>query len=297
VFTSTVALTFQQVPQSFGAGLKEWKEQFVSLDGPVSGRLVWSYDEGTDHGNIVHELRNNDRRRITFARPEPGRFRLLRDGHPNQPTIAFTTVLADLPPGAYRIESNTRNVACTPRFNEQSFYFQVGDAGLPPPVPSARLFGWARSTRHNVEPFHSTRDNPDPMRFSWTYGGIVEFYPDVALSLPADSGYEIRATITGWRFLGSPPLDATAVDQSLAYQAPIRILWSKYPPPELRPPSVYSYHIKRVDEPVAVAVEVEYSYQLYDAAGAPVGMPLEGSIEGQFSVSLVYSQVLDGGRP
>jgi hypothetical protein len=87
------------------------------------------------------------------------------------------------------------------------------------------------------------------------------------------------------------------VDRALNERQPIRILWSKYPPPELRPPSTYTYRIARVDEPVAIAVEIEYSYQFFDAVGAPVGPPLEGSIEGQFTVSLVYSQVLDGGRP
>jgi hypothetical protein len=241
VFTSTVALRFQQTPHGFGDDLKAWKEQFVSLDGPVSGRLVWTYDEGTDHGGVVRELRNNDRRRISFTAPEPGKFRLLWSGHPNQPTLQFSTTLADLPARAYQIVTNTRNVACTPRFNEQTFYFQVGDAAPPPPAPSAHMFGWARSPHDGAtKPFYTTQDNPDPMRFTWMYGGMLEFYPDVNLSVPAASGYRVAATITGWHFRGSPPLDSTLMDQALAYRAPVRILWSKYPPPELHPPAVYA---------------------------------------------------------
>jgi hypothetical protein len=298
VLTSTVALRFAQTPHGFGEGLKEWKEQFITLDGPVSGRLVWAYDEGTDHGEPVRELRNNDRRRITFASPEPGKFRLLWSGHPNQPTIQFTTLLANLPDGAYRIVSNTRNVACTPRFNEQTFYFQVGEALPPPPAPSARLFGWARSPHDSAASlFYSTQSNSDPMHFAWAYGGMLVFYPDVALSLPEESGYRVAATISGWHFHGSPPLDSTPVDQALAYRAPIQILWSKYPPAGLHPPAAYAYRIARVDEPVTIAVTVDYTYQYYDMAGVPIGAPLDGSIEGQFSVALVYPQVLDGGRP
>jgi hypothetical protein len=299
VLTTTVALTFQQTPIGFGQDLKDWKEQTLLLEGPVSGRLIWSFDEGTDHGSTVRTLRNNDGRRITFMRPAPGLFRLLWGGHPNQPTIQFTTRLDQLPAGAYRIISHTQNSACTPRFAERTFYFQVdGVPSPPPPVPTVRLFGWARSPHDGATgSFASTAHNPDPTRFAWMYGGVLEFYPDLALTLPAVPGYQVSSTITGWHFRGSPPLDATAVDRALAYRQPLRILWSKYPPPELRPPEVETYRITRVDAPVTIAVTVDYTYQITDATGTPVGPALGGTVEGQFTVSLVYPQVLDGGRP
>ena len=106
----------------------------------------------------------------------------------------------------------------------------------------------------------------------------------------------MSASITGWQFRGSPPLDSTAVDRALGYRQPIRILWSKYPPRELHAPETDAYRIPRVDTPVAIAVTVDYTYQVYDAAGLPIGLPLSGSIEGQFSVALVYGQILDGGQ-
>lgn len=296
VFTSTVTLMFTQTPIGFGSDLKNWKEQFIRLEGPVGGRMIWAYDEGTDHGSTVRTLRTSNRRTL-FTRPVPGSFRLLWGGHPNQPTIQFTTALTQLPPGAYRITSHTQNSACTPRFNEQSFYFQVGEPA-PPPVPTVSIFGWARSPHDGAtRPFFTTSNNPDPTRFAWTYGGIVEFYPDVALTLPTASGYRVTTTITGWHFRGSPPLDAIPVDRPLAYRQPIRILWSKYPPPELHASDVHTYRIARVDEPVAITVSINYTYQLYDATGLPIGTPLTGSIEGQFTVALVYTQVLDGGQP
>ena len=37
-------------------------------------------------------------------------------------------------------------------------------------------------------------------------------------------------------------------------------------------------------------------FRKHDAAGIRLGPPLAGSIEGQFAVSLVYPQVLDGGH-
>jgi hypothetical protein len=165
-------------------------------------------------------------------------------------------------------------------------------------VPSANLLGWARSPHDGAtSPFYTTKNNPNSTHFSWMYGGMLEFYPDVDLSLPAAPGYRVTTTITGWRFRGSPLLDPTPVDRALAYRQPIRILWSKYPPPELQAPEVDAYRIARVDVPVAIAVTVEYTYQVSDTAGAPVGPPLSGAIAGQFTVSLVYTQVLDGGQP
>jgi hypothetical protein len=295
VLTTTVALTFQQTPTGFGGDLKAWKEQTLLLEGPVTGRLIWSYDEGTDHGSVVRTLSNDDRRRIAFTQPAPGFFRLLWSGNPGQPTIQFTTRLNGLPPGAYRIISHTQNGACTPRVTERSFYFQVGDAA-PPPVPSVGLFGWARSPHDGAATFASTRDNRDPTHFAWSYGGMLEFYPDVTLTLPRASGYRAAPTITSWHFHGSPPLNTTPVDRVLAYGQPIRIVWSKYPPPELHASNVEAYHIAQVDSPVTIMVTVDYTYQIYDTVGLPVGTPLTGSIEGQFTVSLVYPQVLKGGN-
>jgi hypothetical protein len=297
VFTSTVTLTFQQNPAGYGSGLKQWKEQSIELTGPVSGRLVWKYETGTDHGSIVRQLRNSDRRRITFARPVPGHFRLLWNGHPSQPTIQFSTVLEGLPSGVYQIVSDTRNVACTGRFNKQTFYFQVIGTTSPPSVLTAKVFGWVRSAHDGATAaFQSTQHNVDPAHFSWNYGGIAEFYPDITLNLPAGSGYQVTSSITGWHFRGSPPLDPAPVDRVLAARQPIRLLWSKYPPSEWHTPDVEAYRILRVDTPVAIAVTVAYTYQVYDAAGILIGPLLTGSVEGQFIVSLVYPQVLDGGQ-
>jgi hypothetical protein len=284
------------MPAGFGHDLKAWDEQTLLLEGPVSGRLIWSYDEGTDHGSTVRTLNNNDKRRITFTRPTPGSFRLLWSGNPGQRAIQFTTTLNGLPAGAYRIISHTQNSACTPRFADRTFYFQVdGAPPQPPPIPTVHLFGWARSP-HAVGPYAPTRDNPDPSRFAWMYGGMLEFYPDLQLTLPGGSGYRAERTMTGWHFRGSPPLNAAPVDRALAYGQPIRILWSKYPPPELRPPAIYAYQIARVDAPVTIAVTLDYTYQVFDAAGLPVGAPLSGSVEGQFTIALVYPEVL-GGQP
>ena len=153
-----------------------------------------------------------------------------------------------------------------------------------------------RSPHDVTHTFYSTRDNADPTQFAWPYGGIVEFYPDLALSVPSSSGYRVETTITSWHFQGSPPLD-TGVDQAFGPREPLRVLWSKYPPKQLKPPDVYAYHIARVDVPVALAVTVEYTYQITDAAGTPIGPPLNGSIEGQFTIGLVYTSLGIGRQP
>ena len=58
-----------------------------------------------------------------------------------------------------------------------------------------------------------------------------------------------------------------------------RVLEGDIPPPsELRPPEAYTYRIARVDAPVTIAVTVEYTYQLYDAAGAEVAVVQERSM-------------------
>jgi len=257
--------------------------------------MPWNYDEDTDHGTERRML--TVQRPITgFTFPTPGRFFLLFDGNPGQPTIQFTTALTALPPGQYQITSEALQSACNVHWNERTFYFQVAGVPRPPPAPTANLFGWARSPHDGpAAGFVATEHNPDPAHFAWSYGGIMEFYPDLDLTLPAAPGYLLTTTITGWHFRGSPPLDAAPVDRALAYRQPIRILWSKYPPPELHAPEVDGYRIARVDAPVALVVVVDFTYTLTDPSGVALP-PISGSVEGQFTVDLVYTQVLDGGH-
>jgi hypothetical protein len=116
------------------------------------------------------------------------------------------------------------------------------------------------------ESFETTRNNPSPATFSWTYGATLEFYPDVELALPPNvgswPGYTFVTTPDRWWYLGSPPLGA-ANDQRQR-EEPARVIWSKFPPPEARPPVVYPYQLQRIDannSPV-LDVQIDYTYRL-----------------------------------
>jgi hypothetical protein len=173
-------------------------------------------------------------------------------------------------------------------FHEGWATFSVG-AESPPP-PTATLIGYGRSPHDTDRAFYSTKDNLDPTRFAWTYGGYLEFYASIKLEPPPSAAnYRVRSRVTQWHYAGSPPYGDADVD--LADKQPISILWSKYPLPDTRLHH-YAYQIPRVGELVHIAVSVQYEYQYLDQTGQPVGPLVEDTVSGMFTLDLLYPQVL-----
>jgi hypothetical protein len=219
----------------------------------------------------------------------------------SSPPYYPTTRAADPPSAVNTSERTALAVSFTTTLAEllaQDRFGAVFYAATFPDIPvTPRLFGWVRSPHDPTASFLSTRNNADPARFSWRYAGLLEFYPEVDLEIPSEwtgLGYQVEATIDHWRFRGSPPLGDA--DRRLSPREPARLLWSKYPPAEMQPPDVYAYRLPALGN-VRLAVTIVYRYTFISPEGIQVGVPIQGALDGQFTITLVASQVLEGGAP
>lgn len=205
------------------------------------------------------------------------------EGHKEAATTIWA--LNALEGGEYRISSKTSNQNCV--WHQQFWSFRIDGTPPPPPGPSqATLYAWVYSP--DDDEFLNTRDNPNPARWRWLYGGPMEFYPDIDMDFTLDpalaaQGYHVEHTITGWTFLGSPTLGPT--EEELDYEETVQTLWTTIDGLQ-DDPDVYEYLMPYV-KPQPLDVAVHYEYQLVDASGTAVGEPVEDTLTGTFTIGIV----------
>ncbi|NJO82324.1 MAG: hypothetical protein HC828_05590 [Blastochloris sp.] len=204
--------------------------------------------------------------------------------------------LAPLEAGQYMVTSKTSNQNCVERLG--AWYFQVG--GIPPaPAPPSRIALYAWVYNQQEAAYQSTRENRDPARWRWGYGGPMTFYPDADLDfdLPpalAAQGYTVESQVTGWTFRGSPDLGPTDVD--LEYAEAVTASWTVVAVPEK--PGEYRYVMDPTDVGLQrLDVVVQYEYQYLDPRGTPVGGVRAGEFAGTFLLGIVMAQIVSDHIP
>lgn len=257
---------------------RNWNESYVK---------VMHLDTGKEMARMVWQVRGSNYRLTELlggAEPVPRGFHV--ETYKDK-VLTTSWTLYDLPPGQYRLDIRSMNQNCVKSIDPPTHHFQVDGTPPPPPGPSqATLYAWVYSP--DDDEFLNTRENPNPARWRWLYGGPMEFYPDLDMDFTLDpalaaQGYRVESEITGWTFLGSPTLGPT--EEELDYEETVQTLWTTIDGLQ-DDPDVYEYLMPYV-KPQPLDVAVHYEYQMVDASGTPVGEPVEDTLEGTFTIGIV----------
>jgi hypothetical protein len=236
-----------------------WNHQSIVITGTTAielpwtrAMLVWDFEKYTDHGETGRMLTIDNSHTRAFSAPSPGRWRPLPRMEASRPPISFTSSLSDLPPGQYVLISKTYRDACNPSFNEQRFYFYIGEnlwqpsptpfATLtptitpsptatptplppPPPVPDAAFKVSIHST---LDPRSEDSDVDNAVyksngnQIAWPAGEVLDFTPRVQITLspstPSYAGYRFRAHVRDWSYVSSIGQKAATATDAMGRQ-------------------------------------------------------------------------------